>query len=300
MLAGQGLGGWVRQQIQHARRLCAGKTPARIPGQAEQIQQHLAVQTAVDLFQVQLFAAGLVVHHPHPAGAVVLDPLICAVHRAHQLHRAPVRQAVYLSGHSVLAPAYFQLTGHGLELGLVLLVPQIAQQTGHALFQPGEQVGKACGILRQIAPRVLVHQCGGKVGHGGIIQLQKGAQPGAGVVCPGVGVQRHLQHPVHQGTALVCRKLCTAAGLEPQHILQKVAVAAGIVFFQLAGRDVQPPAQQHFQRGQILHLPGRVLLHALQQRKPPGCLHSLTGGAQRLGQAGTFQFGQRPAAAQHV
>ena len=88
--AGQGLGGGVCQQIQNARRLCAGKAPARIPGQAEQIQQHLAVQTAVDLFQVQLFAAGLVVHHPHPAGAVVLDPLVCAVHRAHQLHRAPI------------------------------------------------------------------------------------------------------------------------------------------------------------------------------------------------------------------
>ena len=105
---------------------------------------------------------------------------------------------------------------------------------------------------------------------------------------------------MHQGTALVCRKLCTAAGLEPQHILQKVTVAAGIVFFQLAGRDVQPPAQQRFQRGQILHLPGRVLLHALQQRKPTGCLHPLAGGAQRLGQAGTFPLGQRPAAAQHI
>ena len=63
---------------------------------------------------------------------------------------------------------------------------------------------------------------------------------------------------------------------------------------------MQPPAQQRFQCGQILHLPGRVLLHALQQRQPTGCLHSLAGGAQRLGQAGTLQFGQRPAAAQHV
>ena len=169
--AGQGLGSGVGQQIQHARRLRTGKAPARIPGQAEQIQQHLAVQPAVDLLQVQLFAAGLVVHHPHPVGAVVLDPLVRAVHRTHQLHRAPVRQAVHLPGHGILAPAYFQLTGHGLKLGLVLLVPQVAQQTGHALFQPGEQIGKACGILRQIAPRVLVHQRSSKVGHGGIIQF---------------------------------------------------------------------------------------------------------------------------------
>ena len=88
--ARQGLGGGVGQQIQNARRLCAGKAPARIPGQTEQIQQHLAVQPAVDFLQVQLFAAGLVVHHPHPAGAVILDPLVRAVHRAHQLHRAPV------------------------------------------------------------------------------------------------------------------------------------------------------------------------------------------------------------------
>ena len=44
------LGGRIGQQIQHARRLCTGKAPAGIPGQAEQIQQHLAVQTAVDLF----------------------------------------------------------------------------------------------------------------------------------------------------------------------------------------------------------------------------------------------------------
>ena len=48
--AGQCLGGGVGQQIQHARRLCAGKAPAGIPGQAEQIQQHLAVQPAVDFF----------------------------------------------------------------------------------------------------------------------------------------------------------------------------------------------------------------------------------------------------------
>ena len=185
-------------------------------------------------------------------------------------------------------------------MGLVLLVPQVAQQAGHALFQPGEQVGKACGILRQVAPRVLVHQCGGKVSHGGIIQFQKRTQPGAGVVCPGVGVQRHLQDPVHQGTALVGGKLRTAAGLEPQHILQKVAVTADIIFFQLAGRDVQSPAQQRFQRGQILHLPGRILLHALQQCQSPGYLHPFAGAAQRLGQAGAFQFGHRPAAAQHV
>ena len=48
--AGQGLGGGVGQQIQNACWLCAGKAPARIPGQAEQIQQHLAVQPAVDFF----------------------------------------------------------------------------------------------------------------------------------------------------------------------------------------------------------------------------------------------------------
>ena len=48
--ARQGLGGGVGQQIQNARRLCAGKAPAGIPGQAEQIQQHLAVQPAVDFF----------------------------------------------------------------------------------------------------------------------------------------------------------------------------------------------------------------------------------------------------------
>ena len=37
LFAGQGLGSGVGQQIQHARRLCAGKAPAGIPGQAEQI-----------------------------------------------------------------------------------------------------------------------------------------------------------------------------------------------------------------------------------------------------------------------
>ena len=142
---------------------------------------------------------------------------------------------IHLGRHGILAPADLQLTGHGLEAGLPLLIPQVEQQACHALFQAGEQIGKAGGILGQIAFGVLVHQQRGKARHGFIVQLHKGLQRRHGVVRAGVRVQRHLQHPVHQGAALVGGKLGPAAGPEPQHILQKVAVAAGIIFFQLTG-----------------------------------------------------------------
>ena len=201
--AGGGLRGRVRQQVQYPGGFGPGEPPAAVPGQAEQIQQHLAVQAAVDFFQVQLFGAGLVVHHPHPAGAVFLHPLVGAVHRAHQLHRAPVREMIHLPGHGILPRTDLQFAGHRLELGLVLFVPQVAQQAGHALFQPGQQVGKAGGVLGQIALGVLVHQQARQRCHGFVIQFQIGLHGPTGVVRIRVRVQRHLQHPVHQGAALV-------------------------------------------------------------------------------------------------
>ena len=53
---------------------------------------------------------------------------------------------IYLGRHGILAPADLQLTGHGLEAELPLLIPQLEQQARHALFQAGEQIGKAGGI----------------------------------------------------------------------------------------------------------------------------------------------------------
>ena len=205
---------------------------------------------------------------------------------------------IHLPGHGIFAPANFQLAGHRLEPGLVLLVPQVAQKARHALFQAGEQVGKAGRILGQKALCVFVHQKAGKVRHGVVVQREKRRQPGAGVVRGRVRVQCHLQHPVHQGAALVCGKLCPLAGLQAQHILQKVAVPAGIVFFQLAGRDAQFAAQQRFQRGQVVHLPGRVFFHAAQQGKAPWFFPCR--GVQRFGQAGAFDVRERPAAAQRI
>ena len=201
---------------------------------------------------------------------------------------------IHLPGHGVLPGADAQLTGCRVEAGLLLFVPQVAQKACHAFFEPREQIGEPGRILRQITLCIFVHQQAGKACHGIIVQLQKWGQPGAGIIRIRVRVQRHLQHPVHQGAALVGRKLGPSAGLQAQHILQKIAVTAGIVFFQLAGRDAQPLPQQAAQRGQVVHLPGRVLLHALQQRKAPGCIRLRQ--TQRLSQAGAFHVGQRPAA----
>ena len=215
VLAGGRLGGRVGQQVQHARRLCPRKTAAFVPRQAEQVEQHLTVQAAVDLFQVQLFAAGLVIHHPHPAGAVFFHPFVRPIHRADELHRPPVREMIGLPGDGILPPADLQFTGHRAETGLPLLIPQVAQKACHALFQAGEQVGKAGSVLRQIALGVLVHQQGGQRRHGLVVQLQKRRHGvGAGVVRAGVRVQCHLQHPVHQGAALVGGKLCPLAGAQ--------------------------------------------------------------------------------------
>ena len=85
LFAGGGLRGRVGQQIEHTSRFRPRKAAAFIPGQAEQVEQHLAVQTAVDFLQVQLFGAGLVVHHPHPAGAVLLHPLDVYKRQVHDL-----------------------------------------------------------------------------------------------------------------------------------------------------------------------------------------------------------------------
>ena len=165
-------------------------------------------------------------------------------------------------------------------------------------FQAGEQIGKAGRILGQIPPGILLHQQGGKVCHGRIVQLRKGSQGRHGVVRPGVRFQRHLQHPVHQGAALVRRKLRPLPGFQPQHILQEITVAAGIVFFQLAGRDPQPPPQQRFQRRQVMHLPGGRVCHPAQQSKALGLFAAR--GLQGRRQAGPLGVGQGPAPAQTV
>ena len=103
---------------------------------------------------------------------------------------------------------------------------------------------------------------------------------------------------MHQAATLVSRKLGPAAGAQAQHVLQKVAVPAGIIFFQLARRDAQPPAQQFFQCIQVADLPGRSVRHPAQQLQALRLLAA--GGAQGLGQAGAFRSGQGPAAAQAV
>ena len=191
--AGGAFGSRIGQQVEHARRFGPGKAAAGVPRQAEQIQQHLAVQPAVDLFQVQLFGAGLVIHHPHPAGAVLFHPLVGPVHRTDELDRPPIRQMIELGRHGVLAPADLQLTGHRPEAGLALLVPQVAQKACHALFQPGEQIGEAGGVFGQVAAGVLVHQQPRQLGHCLVVQLDERRQHvGAGVVRRGVRVQRHL------------------------------------------------------------------------------------------------------------
>ena len=168
------LGGRVGQQVQHARRFCPGESSVGVPGQAEQVEQHLTVEAAVDFPQVELFRAGLIVHHPHPAGAVVLDPLVGAVHGADELHRPAIREAVGLTPHGVLAGADLQLTGHRFEAGLALLIPQVAKQARHALFEAGEQIGEAGRVLGEIALCVLIYEKPGQRRHGLVIEVEEG------------------------------------------------------------------------------------------------------------------------------
>ena len=184
-----------------------------------------------------------------------------------------------------------------METALPLFIPQVAKQAGHALFDAGQQIAEPRPLLRQHPPGILVHQQAGQGFQCLVVQLCKGdRQPGAGVIRAGMGVQRHLQYPVHQGTALVGAQLCLAAGAQPQHILQKIAVAAAIIFFHLAGRDPQPPPKQRLQRRQIFQLTGCRAGHTIQHRQAGRSALAL----QRLGQAGLLHMVQHPPAAQAV
>ena len=110
-----------------------------------------------------------------------------------------------------------------------------------------------------------------------------------------MGVQGHLQHPVHQGAALVRREPGLFAGFQPQHIPQEIPIGAVGVGLHLAGGNGQPVPQQASQGGQVLDLVGRVVGHPGQQGQA-GAAAALQG----LDQAGPFHPGEGPAAPQAV
>ena len=103
---------------------------------------------------------------------------------------------------------------------------------------------------------------------------------------------------MHQGAALVGGELGPLAGAQTQNVLQKVAVAAGVVFFQLAGRDAQPPPQQQLQSVEVPHLPGGAARHAVQKAQALGLV--AFRGVKGFGKAGALGVRQGPAAAQAV
>ena len=113
-----------------------------------------------------------------------------------------------------------------------------------------------------------------------------------------MGVEGHLEHPVHEGAALVGGKLRPLPGAQTQHVLQKITVPAGVVFFELTGRDAEPPAQQRFQRLEVADLTGAAARHPAQEGEALGFCPA--GGMKGLGEAGAFDLRQGPAAAQHV
>ena len=103
---------------------------------------------------------------------------------------------------------------------------------------------------------------------------------------------------MHEGAALVGGKLGPLPGSQTQHVLQEIAVPAGVVFFELTGRDAEPPAQQRFQRLEVADLTGAAARHPAQEGKALGFRPA--GGMKGLGEAGALDLRQGPAAAQHV
>ena len=107
-----------------------------------------------------------------------------------------------------------------------------------------------------------------------------------------MGVEGHLEHPVHEGAALVGGKLRPLAGAQTQHVLQKITVPAGVVFFELTGRDAEPPTQQRFQRFEVADLTGAAARHPAQEGEALGFCPA--GGMKGLGEAGAFALRQGP------
>ena len=103
---------------------------------------------------------------------------------------------------------------------------------------------------------------------------------------------------MHQGAALVGTQLGPAARFQAQHILQKVPIPAGVVFFQLAGRDAEPTPQQVFQRVQVVDFFRQICRHPAQELQAFRLLFA--GRPEGFGQADALGVGQVPAAAQTV
>ena len=124
-LPGHALGCGVSQQVFYAGGGRGREQRIAVAFQRKQIQKHLAVQPAVDFFELELLAAGLVVHHPQVSAAVAGQRH--GVHAVDGAHHAdgvpcPVIQAHRLDarGVGVVAGAVIdaQLKGHRLKARL--------------------------------------------------------------------------------------------------------------------------------------------------------------------------------------
>ena len=54
-----------------------------------------------------------------------------------------------------------------------LLVPQVAQQARHALFEAGEQIGEAGRVLGEVALCVLIYEKPGQRRHGLVVEVEE-------------------------------------------------------------------------------------------------------------------------------
>ena len=160
------LGRGVGQQVFDARRRRARELPLGVALQREKIQKHLAVEAAVDLLQLKLLAAGLVIDDAQVGAAQFFQRHgVHAVHRADdahgmaravvQLHRVNAGR-VGVVGVGAVINAQFKRNGLKARLPQIPLDEpqqpyQIAADAPDKVLHPQRHAG-------QVGRGVLVHQ----------------------------------------------------------------------------------------------------------------------------------------------
>ena len=160
------LGRGVCQQVFDARRRRTRELPLGVALQREKIQKHLAVEAAVDLFQLKLLAAGLVIDDAQIGAAQLFQRHgIDAVHRAddaHDMTRAVVQLHRVNAGRVGVVGVGTVINAQLKRDGLKARLPQIAldePQQPHqiAADAPDKVLHPQCHA-GQVGCGVLVHQ----------------------------------------------------------------------------------------------------------------------------------------------
>ena len=160
------LGRGVGQQVFDARRRRARELPLGVALQREKIQKHLTVEAAVDLLQLKLLAAGLVIDDAQVGAAQLFQRHgIDAVHRADDAHgmaRAVVQLHRVNAGRVGVVGVGTVINAQLKRDGLKARLPQIAldePQQPHqiAADAPDKVLHPQCHA-GQVGCGVLVHQ----------------------------------------------------------------------------------------------------------------------------------------------